>query len=442
MPASKARRASPSALARPPFQVLRTRLDNGLRLCIVHTPHLHAAVVALYVRAGARYETRATNGLSHFVEHMLFRGSERYPSSLALNRAIEEKGGTLYAETGRDYSLYQVALHPREAGTALEVLGDLFARPRFDDIERERRIILEELLDDLDERGRNLNVHDLSRSVAWGAHPLGLPIIGPSENVRRFSVAHVRRHFERLYGARNMVLAVAGPLPVERVQRLAANAFGPVPPGRRVRPKPARIPRIGRRIRFVHDTSSQVQLHLLFHALPEWDRDFFALGMLMRMLDDGMSTPLHYRVADQKGLAYHVGAGIEALHDASLLEIEATCSPRNAPSLLEEVMSILRELRDGRIDEAELAKAKRRAIGELETGFDDADALCGWFGGTELFFRPWTHQQRADRIARVTPKSVARAAQRVLDGRRMTLAAVGALSATIKKRLRKLATSF
>jgi predicted Zn-dependent peptidase len=164
--------------------------------------------------------------------------------------------------------------------------------------------------------------------------------------------------------------------------------------------------------------------------------------MLMRMLDDGMSTPLHYRVCDQKGLAYHVGAGIEALHDASLVEIEATCSPSNAPSLLEEVMAMLRELREGHIDEADLEKAKRRAIGELEAGFDDADALCGWFGGTELFFRPFTHDERAARIAKVTTTSVARAARRVLDGRRMTLTAVGALSTSIKRRLQRLVVAF
>jgi predicted Zn-dependent peptidase len=97
--------SEPPTVAAAPYSVYRDLLPNGLRLCTVETPHLHSAVVALYVRAGARYETAATNGLSHFVEHMLFRGSERFPTSYVLNRAIEERGGTLYAETGRDYSL-------------------------------------------------------------------------------------------------------------------------------------------------------------------------------------------------------------------------------------------------------------------------------------------------------------------------------------------------
>ena len=118
-------------LRKPPYRVDRTLLSNGMRMLTIETPHLHTATLCLYVRAGSRYERPETTGLSHFVEHMLFRGSARYPSSFALNLAIEELGGTLYAETGRDYSLYQISLHPRHIGRGLEILGDLFEAPVF-----------------------------------------------------------------------------------------------------------------------------------------------------------------------------------------------------------------------------------------------------------------------------------------------------------------------
>src|SRR6476469_8336788 len=167
---------TPFELRSPPYRVARARLSNGLRLLTIETPHLHTASVCLYVRAGSRYETSETNGLSHFVEHMLFRGSGSYPASYALNLAIEELGGTLYAETGRDYSLYQIPLHPRHIARGLEILGDLFSTPAFRDIDRERQIILEEILEDLDDRGRNVNLDDLSRAVAWDKHPLGYTI--------------------------------------------------------------------------------------------------------------------------------------------------------------------------------------------------------------------------------------------------------------------------
>src|SRR6185503_13851951 len=204
-------------MQKAPYRVFRSRLPSGLRLVTVETPHLHTATICLYVRAGSRYETPAENGLSHFVEHMLFRGSSGFPDSLTLNRAIEELGGTLYAETGRDYSLYQIPLAAGDIARGLAIMGDLFSTPAFRDIELERQIILEEILEDLDDRGRNVNVDDLSRAVAWGSHPLGYTITGPLKNVRRFRDADVRRHFARFYGAANMVLCVAGPLSHTRV---------------------------------------------------------------------------------------------------------------------------------------------------------------------------------------------------------------------------------
>jgi len=234
--APTAARATAAALPPAPYRVFRSLLPNGLRLVTIETPHLHTASIALYARVGARYETRKTNGLSHFVEHMLFRGSQGFGSSYALSSAIESVGGTLYAETGRDYSLYQIPLHPAELPRGLEIMGDLFAGPLFSDIDLERQIILEEILEDLDEDGRNVNLDDLSRGTIWGDHPLGFPITGPVANVKRFRTRDVRDHFQRFYGAANMVLAVAGPLSPGAVRTQAREAFARVHPGSRRRP--------------------------------------------------------------------------------------------------------------------------------------------------------------------------------------------------------------
>src|SRR6185503_6814245 len=125
-----------------------TTLDNGLAVTTVALPHLHTAVCALFIKVGSRFETPADNGLSHFVEHMLFRGTERYPTSLALNTAVERLGSTLHAETGRDYTLFQLALEPEYVPAAIELLGELLGRPRFADIELERELVLEELNED------------------------------------------------------------------------------------------------------------------------------------------------------------------------------------------------------------------------------------------------------------------------------------------------------
>lgn len=431
-----------SASVPPPYRVARSLLPNGLRLVTVEAPHLHTATVCLYVRAGSRYETPATSGLSHFVEHMLFRGSAGYPDSLALNRAIEHLGGTLYAETGRDYSLYQVSLAPGEVAAGLAILGDLFRSPAFRDIDLERKIILEEILEDLDDRGRNVNVDDVSRAAVWRAHPLGMPITGPLANVRRFGAGDVRRHFKRFYGARNLVLCVAGPVGHPAVRRWAVSAFRGVPAGRRARAEPANGQDGGPIWKCVANEAAQTQVQVVFRALPDRDPDYMALAALLRVVDDGMSTRLHYRICDQKGLAYHVAASLEPLYDATLLEVDAACAHAKLPALVGEALAILAELREIRVSDEELGKAKRRYRGDLEASYDDLDGLAGWFGGTELFYRPRTHEQRARMMERVTAADIRRVARRVVRPERLTVAAVGSLSPTVRKRVEKIVRGF
>src|SRR5215475_7225707 len=142
----------------------------------------------MFVKVGARFEVPEDSGLSHFVEHMLFRGTERYPTSLELNTAVEQLGSTLHAETGRDYTLFQLALEPENVPAAVGVLGELLGRPRFSDIELERELILEEINEDYDEEGVEINADDIARGLVFEHHPLGQRIIGPRQNVERFAL--------------------------------------------------------------------------------------------------------------------------------------------------------------------------------------------------------------------------------------------------------------
>ena len=152
----------------PVFNHVMDVLANGLRVVTVELPHLHTATLIVYAKLGSRYETPEDNGLSHFLEHMLFRGTERYPDSLALNFAIEELGGTLYAETGRDLSLYQITVDPGLVPQGIALLGEIFGAPAFTQIDLERQIILEEINEDLDEDGRDINLDDLGRRERVG----------------------------------------------------------------------------------------------------------------------------------------------------------------------------------------------------------------------------------------------------------------------------------
>jgi predicted Zn-dependent peptidase len=417
-------------------------LDSGLRLVTVELPHLHSASVVMYARVGSRYEDANDNGLSHFLEHMLFRGTERYPDAFRINYAIEALGGTLYAETGRDYSLYQLSLHPETLADGIALMGEIFTAPAFQDIDIERRILLEELLEDLDEKGRVINVGDLARQAAYPDHPLGYSITGPYANVERFTIADVRRHFERCYGARNMLLCVSGAARHTDVRALADRAFGRIAEGRElVSPTPAERPG-GARFLYVPHTGTQTAVDLLFRALPESSPDYPALVALARVLDDGMSTRLHHRVCDELGLAYYVSASLDSFSDASLFELDASSAHANVPALVCEALALLTELRTTPPTPAELTKAKRRYRWDLEASFDDPDSMAGWFGGVELYYPAPSFEEKLGRMEAVTPEDVSRVARQIFTPEHLTVAAVGQLDSTLIREVKQLVTEF
>ncbi|HSR97814.1 MAG TPA: pitrilysin family protein [Kofleriaceae bacterium] len=419
-----------------------TTLDNGLAVTTVALPHLHTAVCALFVKVGARFEVPDDNGLSHFTEHMLFRGTERYPTSLALNTAVERLGSTLHAETGRDYTLFQLALEPELVDPAIDVLGELLARPRFSDIELERELVLEELNEDYDEQGVEINADDIARGLVFEAHPLGQRIIGPRSNVERFSLDDVRRHFTTFYGGRNANLCVAGPIQHGAIVAAAARALSALPAGARAE-VPAAPPKFaGPRLRHVADAGSQTSLSILFRAVPELDPAYVALVALLRVLDDGMSTRLHYTLADQKGLAYSIHAAIEPLADTTLFEITGATANAKVPALVRELLTLLDGLRRGQVTTDELAKARVRYRYETLASIDDAAAMAGWFGGTALYYPPTSLSERLAAMARIEVDDIVRIAESVLIPEHLVLAAVGTLSRARLGELRQAITDW
>ena len=407
-------------------------------------PHLHTVSVVMYARVGSRYESEATSGLSHFLEHMLFRGTREWPDPHAFHSAIEAVGGTLYAETGRDYSLYQISVHPESLDEALSLFGEIFRAPAFSGIEVERRVVLEEMLEDFDERGRLVNIDDLARREAWPDHPLGWSIVGPLANVRRFTRADVKRHFARFYGARNMVLCISGGFDPRRALAGARRAMRGLTPGTRAPVHPPDGLERGPRFRFAETDASQSQMQLLFTGpeLAERAPEYPALLLLARIIDDGMSARLHARIIDELGLAYSVGASLDTFVDAGLFEIDGACKPASLPALVRECLAIVERLGDERVSDAELDKVKRRYRWDLERAFDDPDVMAGWLGGAELFVRPLGFAEKIERIRRIGPDELREVARRVFTKKRLTVACVGPKDARREAAVRRTVDRF
>ena len=410
----------------PEVQVIE--LANGLGVVAVAMPHLHTATLALFARAGSRFESPRDNGLSHFVEHMLFRGTESHPSSRELAFAIESLGGNLDAETGRDLSIFHISLQPELMDAGLALLADVVGRPRLDEIELERTIILEEMREDYDEHGVETHEDDIARGLLFGDHPLGQRVIGSEANVRRFDDGDVRRHHARCYCACNMILCVAGPVASGAVFESARQRFDFLPRGQRVTAPAPGFRQDGALYCYVARAGAQTDVHILFRAIPDMERGYMASVALLRAIDDGMSTPLHYELCDRRGLAYSVGASIEPLADVALLEVSGAAGQANVSALLGGALELLGRFRSEPVTEAELVRIKRRYRNDLLASLDDGYAMAGAFGGTALYYPPRGLEARLAEMDAMTAEDIRGAAERILRPDRLAVAVVGPLS--------------
>src|SRR5262249_20877192 len=269
---------------------------------------------------------------------------------------------------------------------------------------------------------------DLARRTAFPDHPLGQKITGPAANVERFTVADCRRHFARFYGAENLILCVSGPVRREEVLAAATRLTGRIPRGAQAESVTPAEPSGAARFAYVENPGAQTAVQVLFRALPEVHPDFVTLQTLLRVLDDGMSTRLHYTLCDQMGLAYYVNGALEPFHDAALVVVDGAAAHAKLGELLDRMLAILGRFRDEPVSPDELLKAKRRYRYDLAAAFDDAGAMAGWFGGTELFYAPAEFDTKVARMDAVTAADIQRVAQEIFRRERLVVAASGALA--------------
>lgn len=419
--------------------IVRERLPNGLRIVVASQPHLHRAVASLFLRVGSRFEERASNGISHFLEHMVFRGTATLESAHAQALAFERLGATLYAATHVDHGTMSVTVPPRNLHAVLPLLAEVARAPRFADLELERGIVREEILEDLDEDGRLVDADGLVRALAFGDHPLGFPIAGDLDTLARFDEAGLRRHHARHYTAENAVLCVAGRIEggADAVLRLVERELGALPSGSRVVASAPHAPGVAPRFSAVDTASSQTDLRLAFRAPGAHDPDEPAVEMLLRVLDDGMSTRLYERVCDARGLCYDVSAAYEAYDDDGLVDVAATAQHARTTTVLTTVLEVLDELRQHGPTADELDKARDRHRWSVEAMRDDPEALAEFFGHAAMHGGADTPEARHEAIASATREAVHAAAGRVLRREGLAAVAVGSLPRAEERRLTK-----
>ena len=418
-------------------------LTNGLPVVLVPQPAVHRAVASLYLRVGSRFETAEHNGVSHFLEHMVFRGTASLDSAHAQALAFERIGGTLYAATHVDHGVMTVSVPPKNLDRVLGLLGEVTLSPRFTEIELERGIVREEILEDKDDDGREIDGDNLSRALLYGKHPLGFTITGGVENLDKFDDALLRAHHARHYTTANAVLCVAGNLgDLDRLVHVAERAFGAMPRGERAPIEAAPGLQKRARFRYVDNTSSQTDLRIAFRAVGERDRREPAVEMLLRVLDDGMSTRLYERLCDKKGLCYDVSGMFECYEDDGVFDFAAEAQHERASLVVREILELCHDLAEHGPTVAELDKARDRHLWSTEAMLDDAEALAGFYGLAALAGIARTPEARHAELAAVRPADVRDAAAEIFRKEGLSAVAVGLLEGPEQTKIERALRAF
>jgi len=412
-------------------------LANGLRVVIAPQPQLHRAHVALWSRVGSRFETSEDNGISHFLEHMIYRGTRRMPSAHAVNLAFERLGGLLFASTQVDHGIFSISLPPESLDEACALFGEVLSQPAFLDIDIERGIVLEEILEDLDDEGHQVDADNISRALIYGSHPLGFTITGGEKHVRSFDENMLQRHHALHYTADNAVLAFSGNIEEGRALRIAERDFGALPRGERIAAVAPERSQRAPRLEIVDNVSSQTELRVCFRALSEVDPLRPALDVLMRVVDDGMSTRLYHRLCDSRGLCYDVSAGYDGYEDDGVVDVAAGVQHKRVALVTREILAMFEEIAvDGPTAE-ELEKVRRRVTWDTRAMADSAEEAAAFFASGALFDRPSTPEQHVEQLVRVSAGEVREAARAIARPDRLDVVAVGLLEDGEDERLRK-----
>jgi predicted Zn-dependent peptidase len=417
-------------------------LDNGLRVLVVPTRASHRAVVTMLLRVGSRYETVENNGLSHFLEHMLYRGSPSFRTAHEQALAFEELGASLYAATQADYGSMSLSLPPESLERATAIFAEVVARPRLSAIEIERGIVREEILEDLDDEGRQIDADNLVRELVYGTHPLGFTITGSLDQLARFDRTMLRKHHARHYTAENAVLCFSGAVKPETCLQLATRHMSGLRSGKRIEALRPAFTQQKPHLMHIPNVSSQTTLRLAFRAIADHDNREPALEMLLRVLDDGMSTRLYERICDAKGLCYDVGALYESYEDDGVFDVAAEVQHERVVDVTQEIARLLGELAAKGPTPAELDRAKARNLWQTKALLDDPDGIGGYYALAALSRLAPTPGDRHAQLLEVTPEAVRKVAAQVFCRDRLSLVTVGSLSAGQEKALRAVADSF
>lgn len=403
----------------------KTTLDNGLRIVTSSMPHAHSVSLVFFLAGGSRYESDEEAGLSHFVEHLCFKGTRRRPTAMAISEALEGIGGVLNGGTDKEATVYWCKVARQHFLLSLDVLSDMLRHSLLDaaEVEKERLVITEEINMSTDSPAFRVDL--LIDEVLWPDHPLGRDVAGTKDTVSRMGRNNLRRFIDRQYLPNTTVIGVAGAIEHDEVVSAISRQLKTWKRGIPPRFAPATEGQTSPRIKTEYKKTEQAHLCLALPGLPLLHPDRYALDMLSVVLGEGMSSRLFQELREKQGLAYDIHSYISYFQDAGALVVSAGVDPKQLPTAVTAILKQLSHLKDP-ISEEELKKAREMTKGRLLLRLEDSRSVAGWLAGQELLTdRVRTIDEVITMLDGVTTADLQKVANRIMVEEKLNLAVVG-----------------
>jgi len=404
--------------------ITSTVLDNGVRVISEHVPQMHTVSIGIWVANGSRHETPATNGVAHFIEHLLFKGTGRR-SARQISQEIDSMGGILNAFTGHEYVCYYAKVLAKFLPRVTDLLSDIFLHSTFpaDEIERERKVILQEIKmrDDSPEEA----IHDRFHQAFWNGHALGNSILGTEETINGLSRDVIEQYKQSRYRPDDIIISAAGNVNHEALVALVAAEFSVLssiwkPDGVAFRPQG------GRRLNLCERDLEQTLICMGTRALQQDHPDRYAMHLLTTTLGGGMSSRLFQEVREKKGLAYSVYAYVISHADSGALVVYSGSEPKHCCEVIEIALAEMKRLKREPLTQAELDSAREQLKGKLLMSLESSDNLMTRLAKNVIYLG---HHQPVENILAgfdaVTTQDVMACAEKLFDGECLQLEVMG-----------------
>lgn len=420
------------------FKHKKVLLSNKIPLILAPMPGVKTVTALVMVKTGSKYETRAESGLSHFLEHMFFKGTERRPNTLSLSAELDVLGGEYNAFTSKEYTGYYVKVAAGKLKAALDILGDMLQASKFEaaEIEREKGVIIEEL--NMYEDNPMMHVEDVLESCLYGDTPAGWDTIGTKKNIQSFQRRDFLRYFQRQYGAASMSVILSGAVSAAD-QKAAVKIFSQF--GRNPwRDKPAvKEKQLAPAFKAVVKKTDQVNLALAVRSFPVGHPQELAVKLLSVILGGSMSSRLFISLRERSGLAYYVKTTAEFYSDSGYLSTQAGVPRDKAEAAVAIILQEYRRIANEDVSAEELSRAKDLISGRLLMQLEASDEVASWYGRQAILRNKFIDPQDLEqRLRALSVADLRRAAAMIMKNQGLNLALIGPVKTGEQARLRRL----